>query len=184
MNRYVERCRCGGAVYVTFDTDGRGGLVETRTRCSGARCKKRRGECRDCGARVDGVVGKTDRCARCRRAWRQLRARQRYAAMSPARRRAKLAKKKEWRDAHPEYMREHKRKEMEKIKTDPEARARYLATCRRANAKRRDRTLAYMKEKYNKYGPGKPKPTCRKCGGEVPFNGVGRPRLDCKECRP
>jgi hypothetical protein len=182
MNQVVERCRCGGAVYITFDTNGWGGLVERRSQCQGARCRKRRGECRDCGRRVAGQVGKAERCEACNRIHRRKRGRERYATMPVERKRAKLARKKAWRDANPEIVRKHKRLEMQRIKTDPVARVGYLAACKRANAKRREKTLAYMK-RYNKYGPGKPGPTCRTCGGPVQFNGVGRPRLDCEECR-
>ena len=55
---------------------------------------------------------------------------------------------------------------------------------RRYNAKRRPSARQYRHDYQTKYvGIGCRPPTCRRCGGEVPFAGRGRPRLECPKCR-
>lgn len=111
--------RCGG-VLETF-TNGRG---DTATRCE--RCeRKRRGICRDCGLRVAGTVGKAIRCAFHREQERRraehayadrnrdlVNARARAALKADADLRArKNARKRIWRKAHPEKVKQYKRTE-------------------------------------------------------------------------
>ena len=183
MSGFVERCGCGGAVFVTFDTDGMGGLTEHRSRCLGARCRKRRGECHDCGRRVAGIIGKGVRCFPCGRAHRRKLSRDRCANRTVAQRRHKAEWRQAWVAANPDKVKEYKRREWQRNKDDPERRARYLAACKKANDKRRVEKLEYMK-RYNVFGPGE-FPTCRDCGAEIPFTkGVGRPHLRCESCAP
>ena len=82
---------------------------------------------------------------------------------------------------------------------DPEARERHLAKRRewktrnpelvkeiqdRANAKRRVDARQYMHDYATKHvGIDCEPPKCRTCGDAVPYDGRGRPRLDCPACR-
>lgn len=90
----------------------------------------------------------------------------------------KNARRREWIQENRE---EHLRKRQEWKAKNPESvkRSQDKANAKRAQAKR-----DYMHLYVTKYvGIGCEPPKCRKCGEEVPFGGVGRPRLDCLECR-
>lgn len=212
MSRAKGRCGdCGSTVWIRFETDGTGQLVEIREPCevcSGAVCgdcgaptpcgcpewRRKNGVCRDCESPVEGTVGKALRCAPCkieaqrrsdqRSYWRNrkkvlARDRRRRRQMSLEQRRRRNVQKKRWREENADLVR---RERQRRKNAGYASREDYLEYQRRYNEARREEKLEYMK-RYNKYGPDNP-PTCRGCGAEVEFDGVGRPRLDCFDCRP
>ncbi len=64
-------------------------------------------------------------------------------------------------------------------------RARYLKASREGVARYRLTHREQIRDRVRRRGKYYATiPTCRQCGGPVPFPGMGRPRLDCTTCRP
>lgn len=99
--------------------------------------------------------------------------------MPPEKRRRRLEQKRRWREENREYIERERRRRKNSGYANRED---YLAYQRAYNEARRLEKLEYMKERYNVYGPENP-PTCRGCGVEIDWNGRGRPKLDCPDCR-
>ncbi len=176
------------------------------------RCTRLRqaGLCRDCGAPVEGPVGKARRCAECRKAERK-RAWKEYAQRTDVRKRravqqAARLKKPGARDRHNARIRENHARRME---TDPEYREAYrkkkqepflysspkyertLAKNRAHNEKpeRKEYNRRRALESYYRRNPVRPSPVCRTCGESIPYHGKkqGPPPKYCRgkrECRP
>lgn len=203
---------CGNRLRVHFGTDFlTGKLVEHVEQCLCPEARRLAGICRDCLNPVEGKVGKALRCAvhkqearreYCRR-WRE-RHPDRVKAIQErenAKRRTELGRarrrlyEREYRN-RPEVKERRRLQRRRRAIANPEAkreqhrryRERYPERVkeqqRRANAKRAAAKREYMHRYMTKYvGPGL-KPKCRKCGGEVPWPGRGRPRLECPTCDP
>lgn len=173
-----------------------GSYGQTLTFCDG--CDRRRaGQCMNCGAPVQGRswrcefhkrerrVLDTRKSERRNREKRLAAGRRRYRAMSPDRKAKRIADKKRWREEHPLRVKLSKRKGRLDGTWGYTTREKYLEAQAEQNARRVERKREQMRElcrlrsPYRDHGP-----TCRQCGAEVPFAGVGRPRLDCFECRP
>lgn len=205
----MRSCRwCRVRQVVRFETDGRGRAVESPLACG---CAERRaaGVCVRCSGAVEG---KSARCEPCKaqmqaeysRRWRENNpeAHAETQARSNAKRRnpverARARERERRRRANPEVrarinelrrrrnLRDAgaKRREQRRARKarNPEA---VRAEQNRANAKRAAAKREYMHLYATKYvGEGKA-PICRRCPNEVPWDGVGRPRLDCFDCRP
>lgn len=211
MSSAIRVCRwCKERQAVEVATDGAGQLVEGALPCGCAE-KRAAGLCIDCSAPVQG---KSLRCEPCKverlqeysRRWRENhpeRARAVQRRQNRKRRKARRTKKRG--DAIRERDREYRRKNRDRINANrrrrhlKDAGAKKAEHARRykerhpdrvkaqqdaANARRAAEKREYMHRFCTKYlGEGRA-PECRKCGGEVPWDGLGRPRLDCFECRP
>jgi hypothetical protein len=179
---------CDG--HLEADTDRIGRIVY---QCAGC-ARKRRGLCQDCPSRV---TGKAWRCARCIEARRReqssmfelrnrearLKAeRERCAALPPASKAERNARKKAWREANPVRVMLHKRAGRKRGTWGYRTREKYLAAMRAQNARpgraEKRRLAAKAQNVYLTQSP-----TCRACGGAVAWSGVGRPRLRCEACR-
>lgn len=207
----VKECRwCRVRQVVQFSTDGRGRAVESPLAC-GCAARRDAGVCVRCG---DQVVGTSARCEPCKtfmqreysRRWRERnpkkveqlarrrRTRERKVRRSKIKGDELRAREREYRRANRDRInankkarnlrdagakrREHRRAYKER---NPEA---VKASQDRANAKRAAAKREHMHRYATKYvGEGKA-PVCRSCPNEVPWDGLGRPRLDCFECRP
>lgn len=189
-------------------TDGRGGTFEEPCPCTDRRLA---GVCQDCPSPVEGTIGRALRCACCKeRRAREASARwrrrnpdsyRRTLSQQNRKRRSKTARarRREYERAHrsrpdirarrlerrrqrgveaPELKREQHRRYRER---HPD---RVAEQMRRANERRAAAKREYMHRYATVYvGEGK-LPTCRTCSAEVPFNGRGRPKLECRSCDP
>jgi hypothetical protein len=165
---------------------------ETKPWCPTCDCKSR-GVCIDCRkAPVDGQPRKALRCALCKKIERQdatrrwvennpgalkksWQRRKKRLHADPTQRAQELERKKLWRHARPEKVREQKRAYAERNREKLLA---YHADYRKRKAAEiaeRERARYYAKH------PERPSPTCRVCGVAVPYDGVGRPAVACLE---
>lgn len=211
MESVYRTCRrCRRRQRVDLDTDGRGGLLETLP-CGCEAQIQVGGRCIECRtAPIEGLPGRALRCGPCKAkararssaAWRsrhpdRVRARQdrENAKRRTPEGRAAARVRDRKRRADPEYRARRNRQKRENGARNPGKKAeqgrRYKAKYpervreqqNRANAKRRQAARDYMHLYATKYvGEGKV-PTCRGCGAEIEWNGRGRPRLDCPDCR-
>lgn len=206
---YLECRLCRTRQRVEFTTDGTGRTVQQPLPC-GCEERKRAGICQDCPSPVEGAAGRALRCGPCKKKARSVYSR-RWRENHPEQARERDQRSNAQRRT-PEG-RARRRERERKYRKKPEVRARILAQRRRravknphrkaeyarrykakhpervkeqqdrANAKRREAAREYMHRYATKYvGEGKT-PKCRQCGDDVPWSGVGRPRLDCPACR-
>lgn len=202
MTRTCGHCR--QTYTVRMLTDGAGHLLEDPCPCTERRL---RGLCQDCPLPVEGTVGRALRCAGCK-AKAARRASAKYRRRNPekvakSRRRYEKANREERREwernhrARPEVRARRNQQRRRRAVQDPSRRAEYARRYKerhpervreqqeRANAKRAAEKREYMRLYATKYtGLDCDPPTCRTCGDEVEYSGVGRPRLDCFDCRP
>lgn len=206
----VLRRKCGHCRRwweVQFGTDGRGNVIEVNE-CP---CTERRlrGLCMDCPAPVEGQVGRALRCARCKKvaaaaAYRRYRKkhpekvaalqRRRYA--DPEKRAAIQAREREYR-SQPEVAARIKAQRARRAVLNPGQKAEYnrrykekypervRAQQNAANKKRRKSHREWAHLYQTKYvGEDCPDVECRTCGGVVPYDGRGRPHVECPWCAP
>lgn len=202
-------CRwCRARYAVRHQTDGAGRVVEEGAPCP---CEGRRARslCIDCG---DSAGGRSWRCEPCKvtashassKRWRdnnpdtyrRIQNRENAKRRRPEER-ARIRERERARRSTPEARRRRAEQRRRRLLADggrkrAEQRRRYKArnpekvreSQRRANRKRAAAKREYMHRWATKYvGEGR-KPKCRRCGEEVEWNGLGRPRLDCFSCRP
>lgn len=213
MTATVKECRwCHVRQLVRIDTDGHGGTVDSPLPC-GCAAKRAAGRCIDCGAPVEGKVGLALRCATHKKTaqvaytqrWRENHPesyervqrhtnKQRRTAAGRARRRQYERANR----SQPE-VRERRNRQRRELGATAEGRAqrekhRRLYVDRhpervreqsvRSNRKRAAAKRDYMHVYGTKYvGEGK-LPTCRSCRDPIPFDGRGRPMLECERCDP
>lgn len=172
-----------------------GSLGQTIISCPG--CVRRRAhQCMDCGAPVRGKSWRCEAHKVARRAQHSLRydkrnkehrrkgERRRYRALSQAGKAEYAASKKRWRDENRLACKLQKRKGRLDRTWGYTSREKYLSAQQMQNDRRRLRKREQMKELNRQRSPYRDHgPTCRQCGADVAFNGVGRPRLDCFDCR-
>lgn len=206
----IRACRwCRVRQVVRIATDGRGGIVESPLACG---CAERRaaGVCVRCSAETEGSSARCEPC----KAFMRLEYSRRWREANPEKRKEqharRTARERELRDSEAGAEirardRAYRKKNRDRINANKKARNLRDAGAKRrehrrarkernpeavkaeqdrANAKRAAAKREYMHRYATKYvGEGKA-PECRKCGHEVPWDGLGRPRLDCFECRP
>lgn len=172
--RHGPKATCGARLLETTDRLGR--VAVSCPACD----RRRRGICRDCPRPVAGIVGRSLRCADCKVRFATeccTRNRVRHRDDINKRRRQQLRKRpdlrakknayrKAYRLAHPEKVREWKRKEA--LKQDP----RVLAAARLRNAELRKANAPRRRALWRQEHPA-PAPTCKHCTRAIPWDTRG-----------
>jgi hypothetical protein len=128
---------------------------------------------------------KARRCVRCNRVAKRDKARRQHQERTPEQIAHRKAVQKAWRERN--KLRYLKSKRMGRLTGTYGyvSREKYLKAMRNQNERRKERKRELMRNLYRQRSTTWGKPHyCRQCAAVVPFNGVGRPRLDCFECRP
>jgi hypothetical protein len=181
---------CAGILETTIGSGGR-----TLVRCP--RCERRKaGLCRDCNGRVEGEIGRASRCKECKRKFRNL-VTARYVQANhdkvkahsrahyqnnPEIRARRNEYKRLYRKAHPEKVREQKRRYVAKY------RERVTSKYAKYHARYRKKHQAYYRQLQNTRNAleRKAPPKCTACGKSTrwkPIPGaVGRPWKTCNAC--
>lgn len=209
MSAPVRECRwCRKRQVVELVTDGRGRVLERPLRCG---CEERRSKelCIGCST---PVPGKAWRCEACqleasREYSRRYRENNPEAVKQTRGRTDKRRRTEDGRARRRAYEREYRSRPEVRARRNEQRRRRNLEDAgfkkaerarryrerhpervkeqqARANARRAAEKREYMHRYGTKYVGEGIAPTCRKCDGEVPWDGKGRPRLDCFLCRP
>lgn len=179
----AEFCGCPGSrrearicTYCELPVDG------PRSRYCGDECRGRAAREQQAKFRASPkgkkALKKQNRARRTKlgRAKRRIQERE-YRSQPEVRERRKKMRRRAYLSNHERYL-EHRRLYRERY---PD---RVREQQRSSNAKRAAAKREHMHRYCTKYvGPGK-SPTCRSCGGVVPFDGVGRPILECRDCDP
>lgn len=167
--------------------------IDPCLRC--ARGRKSAGICQDCSAPVEGRRGWALRCARHKKAARQRQEREfrarnrdkrnalwreRYHAEDAGARARRRARKRAWRQAHPEKVQGYR------IRYALRHPDKVIALWDRHNNEHRPERAAmkrqYAHEHYTRYAHSEP--ACERCGAVVPWSRRGRPARLCRTCDP
>lgn len=177
---------CGGRLEDVID-HATGIVSVVCVRCARAA----QGQCVDCAVPLRSPTRRWKRCATCRakadrqsqlryrdehaRAVRK-RARDRARAMPPDERARKNAIKAARRKVDPARVAARKRN------ASAEERARDRAWQAEYRARNCEALRQAARDAYYRKHPERPDPHCRKCASPIPWDGVGRPCLDCDAC--
>lgn len=176
---------------VELQTDGHGRVLEVPLclDCEAPVPTPRSWRCSSCKAKRQTVYGRRWREKNLERVQERERARPDRARTDERRAREREYRRRNRERINANRRRRNQANREEHLRKRREWKARNPGSVKRsqdkANRKRRVAARQYMHDYATKYvGLDCAPPTCRQCGREIPYNGRGRPRLDCETCRP